>query len=143
MDDGPESIGIEDSSEFAYAEAHRLLDEARERAFEQYRREAAKRRRIVIAVLVAWVLLAVILYVAVSPDMLVAGELGFAAWVAFAVFYLMPSIMGKSNLQDAFDQYEAQVNRLEAALVPFPVCMTVEQLADALALIPDPGDSTL
>ena len=140
MDDGSQPIDVEESSEFAYAEAYRLLAESKEQAFAKYRGEAAKRRRIVAIMLLVWLAVAVLLYVAVSPDMMVIGELGLAACVVFAVFYLLPSVMAKSNLGEAFDQYQAQIERLEAAAVPLPVCGSIEELADLLSLVSVPDD---
>lgn len=138
MDDGPEPIGVEESSEFAYAEARRILSEARSDALLRYQAEAAKRRRVAIGALVAWCAIAAILCVAISPDMLVVGEIGLAIVIGFSVFYLLPSIVGKGNLVEAFDQYEGQIDKLETSFAPLPVVASVEELADALAVIAVP-----
>ena len=140
MDDGPEPISVADSSEFAYSEARRLIDQAKQEAFSSLRADGRRRRAIVAGLFAAWLAVAVVLYFAVSPDMLVVGELGLAACVAFAVFYLMPSAAAKQNLRSAFDQYEGRLDKLEGALVPLPVCASIEELAAALAAIPVAGE---
>ena len=134
MDDGPEPIGVEESCEFAYAEARRILDEAKEQALDGYRAEMAKRRKIVIVAFVMWLAMVMVLYAIASPYLLVAAELGFALAIMFSVCYLMPLFMNRGNINETLDRYENRIDELELSFVPFPICSSLEQLADILTV---------
>ena len=124
-DDSPENRD-------AYRTAREVLSAARAEAFSAYKAESSKRIRIVAGLALACVVITAVLVLAVNPELLLAGEIALGAVVVVGVFYLLPSIMGKGELEEVFRQYEDQVERIERSGVAFPPCSNVEELVAAI-----------
>ena len=127
-------------SQESYDAAHRILEADRERAQKEVRGVSRKRGRIVGAVAVVWAICSVILTV-LNPEWLVIAEVGWVVIVFWAVFWLMPAIMGRANIDDIYTQYEAQLKKLEDARIPMPEPACIEDLVAAIDLVSPPDDA--
>lgn len=126
----------------AYEAARRVLALDKERASGEVGKTLSKRGRIMAVVAVVWAVCSVALAFANSELMLVA-EIGWIAVVAVAVFFLLPAIMGRGNIDELFAQYEDRLKELEDAQVALPTPASMEDLVAALDLVKLPdGDGS-
>ena len=123
----------------AYDAARKILELDRERAAGEVKAMLARRGRIVAAVAIVWAICSVAMTLA-NHELLLVAEIGWIALVAWAVFFLLPPVMGRGNLEELFGQYAQRLDELEAAeaALPAPACM--EDLAAALDLVKLPGE---
>lgn len=123
--------------EDSYAQARTILEADRTRVADEMKRETAKRARAVGIAAALWAVCSVAMAFA-NSDLLIVAELGWTAIVIWAVFYLIPTFMGKANLGDAFDQYGDQLDKLEEARIPMPKPSCMEDLVAAIDLVSPP-----
>lgn len=122
----------------AYEAARRVLGQDRQRAVSEVKAELSRRARRVGIVAAVWAVCSVALAF-VNVDLLLAAEIGWTLIVVWAVFFLIPTFMGRGNLDELFDQYEARLVELEAARVALPSPADMPDLVAALDLasLPD------
>ena len=125
----------------AYEVARTVLERDRERATGEVKAVLSKRTRLVIVVAVVWAACSVAMTFA-NPELILVAEIGWVAIVIASVFFLFPAIMGRGNLDELFEQYEEQLEKLEAARVPMPVPASMEDLVAALDLVKLPEQET-
>ena len=132
---------LETSNEWAgsfdpesYAAARSVLERDRERAQGEAKAALSKRLRLVAIVAVAWAACTVAMAF-VNGDLLLVAEIGWVAIVVWGVYYLIPALFGRGNLDEVFDQYEARLAELEEAQAPFPPVADTGDLAAALDLV--------
>lgn len=118
----------------AYEAARRILEADRLRVRGEVEAVNRRRGRIVAIVAVIWVVCSVALTFA-SPDLILAAEIGWVVIVIWAVFWLMPALMGRANVEELYDQYADQLEKLERARTPLPEPSCIEDLAAAIDLV--------
>ena len=118
----------------AYKIARSILEQDKQRVLSEVKGEARRRGRIVIIAAVVWAVCSVVLAF-VNPDLLLVAEIGWVAVVAWAVFWLLPTLMGQANLDDLYDQYEEQLVKLEEARIAMPTPSCIEDLVAAIDLV--------
>ena len=123
----------------AYESARRVLEQDRERATSEVKAELARRGRLVGVVVAVWAVCSVVLAF-VNADLLLVAEIGWTAIVIWAVFFLIPTIMGRGNLDELFSQYEVRLAELEASRVPLPEPADMPDLVAALDLVSLPDE---
>ena len=115
----------------AYETARKVLAADKERAASEVDALASKRGRIVGGLAIAWAVCSVALAFA-NAELLLVVEIGWVAVIAFAVFFLIPPLMGRGNLNELFAQYEQRLDELEEARVPLPPPASMPDLVAAL-----------
>ena len=120
-----------------YAAANDILEADRQRVRAEVEGVYRQRRRIVAIVAVVWVVASVALALA-NPNLMLVAEIGWVVIVAWAVFWLMPAIMSRANVEDLYGQYAAQLQKLEAARIPMPKPSCIEDLTAAIDLVSPP-----
>ena len=124
-----------------YEAARRVLEADRERVSREVRGVLARRGRIVGVVAAVWAVCSVALAMA-NPEWLLLAEIGWTVLVVVAVFYLVPAIMGRGNVDELYAQYAEQLDKLQAARVALPQPADMPDLVAALDLVhvPDQGE---
>ena len=120
----------------AYDAARAILEQDRQRVYGEMKGEGSRRGRIVIAVAAAWAVCSVVLAF-VNTELLLVAEIGWIAIVAWSVFWLIPTFMGRANLDDLYAQYEEQLAKLEQAEVAMPMPSSIEELVAAIDFASD------
>lgn len=128
-----------DAGELAaeYQKAKAVLSGERASAVAKSKAETSKRLRLAGIVIVVWVVIAVALVALLGNDLLIVGEIGLVAIVAWAVFRLLPSIIATGNLDELFDQYDQQLDKLQQAGIPLQPFATAEELVEAMNVASD------
>ena len=117
-----------------YVQAREILEADKQRVYGEVSAEGKRRGRIIIAVAAIWVVCSVALAVA-NGELLIVAEIGWVAIVAWAVFWMFPTLMGRANLDDLYDQYANQLAKLEEAGIAMPAPSCIEDLVAAIDLV--------
>ena len=117
----------------AYAVARDILGADHDRAYAQI--QASMRHRALVAVV--WAACSVALAFA-NAELLLFAEIGWVVVVAWAVFWLLPTVMGRANLDEVYAQYDAQLIKLEEAGIAMPEPTCIEDLVAAIDLVSPP-----
>ncbi|HAM16849.1 MAG TPA: hypothetical protein DCP91_13555 [Eggerthellaceae bacterium] len=125
-----------------YDAARNVLAAAKTEALSAFAAEARKRRIAVAVAAVVWLIVSVVLVMAVGSDLLLVGEIGFVAIVAWGVFYLWPTFVGAGNLEELFAQHATRLDQLERVGVDFPPCADMGDLEAALDYVSLPEDDS-
>ena len=120
----------------AYEIARAILAADNERAKAQMKAELNRRRNIVVAVVAAWIIVSVIVAFT-NANLLLGVEVVWAIIVFASVFWLFPTVVGNANLDDIYDQYAAQLDKLERAQAPLPEPSCIEDLVAAIDFATD------
>lgn len=123
---------VGESNERAYAQALRVLSQAKEQALEDCEEDGKKRRMIVCVVAAIWLAITVVLFFVVGQNALSIGEIVLVAIVVFAIVYLLPTIRGRGNIARVFDGYESSLEALKAEGVQIPAVSDVRTLVELL-----------
>lgn len=117
-----------------YEAAREILKADQAHVANEVRGVGRKRGRIVGIVAIIWVICTLAL-VAMNADWLLIAEIGWVAIVVWGVFWLLPALMGRANLEDMYSQYADQLAKLEAAHIPMPRPSSIEDLIAAIDFV--------
>lgn len=117
-----------------YAKARTILADDRQRVRDEIKAEGARRGRIVGIVAIVWAVCSVALAFA-NIEWLLIAEIGWVVIVFWAVFWLLPALMGRANIDDMYDQYADQLDKLEEAAIAMPEPSCIEELVAAIDLV--------
>lgn len=123
----------------AYDAARRVLEQDRARALGEVKQVSRKRTRAIIIVAIIWAICSVALAL-FNSDWLLVAEIGWVVVIAWAVFYLYPTLTGQGNLDEVFSQYADRLDALEAAEVALPAPADMSDLVAALDLVKLPEE---
>ena len=124
----------------AYAAARDILKADRERVEGELRAETKRRARAIGIVAAIWAIGAVVLGI-IDTNYLLIAEIALIVIVIWAVYYIIPPLMGRSGANDAFDQYAAQLDKLEAQGIAMPQPSDMPDLVAAIDLVSPPESS--
>ena len=98
--------------------------------------KAGERKRILAVVVVAivWVVVTVVAAF-VNTELMLVAEIGWVIVVAWAVFRLLPLVSRRASLDDVYEQYADQLDKLEQAGVAMPAPSCIEDLVAAIDLV--------
>ena len=125
----------------AYEAARSILEADHARVTAELKQVSGKRARIVAAVAAIWAVCSVALAL-VNPNLLLVAEIGWAAVVIWAVFWMLPSLIGRANLDDVYEQYTGQIEALESRGIPMPQPSSIEDLVAAIDLVSPSADTS-
>lgn len=118
----------------AYAAAREILEADRTRVYDEVKALGSRRGRIVGIVAVVWAACSVALAFA-NAELLLVAEAGWVVIVVWAVFWMFPTFTGRANIDDLYDQYAGQLDKLEAASIAMPEPSCMADLVAAIDLV--------
>ena len=121
----------------AYAVARDILGEDHDRASAQIKSIMRRRALVVALVAAVWAACSVALAFA-NTELLLFAEIGWVVVVVWAVFWILPTVMGRANLDEVYAQYDAQLIKLEKAGIAMPTPASIEDLVAAIDLVSPP-----